>query len=303
MFSKEVFLKEITPCLWFDGNAEEAVNFYVSLFNNSKIANVSRYGDAGAAVSGQPKGSIMTMIFRLEGQPFMALNGGPEFKFSPAISFFVNCKTEKEIDGLWKKLSEGATVLMELGKYPFSEKFGWLQDKFGISWQLMINDRSQRIVPFLTFVGDQFGKAEDAINLYTSLFPNSGTERVERYEKGEQDKEGAIKHAVFRLNGQDFMAMESSRSHQFTFTHAISFMVMCENQAEVDHFWNKLSKDGQEEPCGWLQDKFGVSWQIIPLVLPELLQDPDRKKAEKVMKAMLQMKKIDINALKQAYES
>ena len=296
-------MKEITPCLWFDGNAEEAVNFYVSLFSNSKIGSESRYGDSGAEVSGQPKGSIMTMTFRLEGQPFMALNGGPEFKFNPAISFFVNCKTEKEIDGLWKKLSEGATVLMELGKYPFSEKFGWLQDKFGISWQLMIHDGSQKIVPFLTFVGDQFGKAEEAMNLYTSLFPNSGTENVERYAKGEQDKEGAIKHAVFRLNEQDFMAMESSRSHQFTFSHAISFMVNCENQSEVDHFWNKLSKDGQEEPCGWVLDKFGVSWQIVPIVLPELLQDPDRKKAEKVMKAMLQMKKIDINALKQAYDS
>lgn len=295
-------MKEITPCLWFDKNAEEAVNFYVSLFNNSKIGSVSRYGESGAAVSGQPKGSVMTMTFRLEGQPFMALNGGPEFKFSPAISFFVNLKTEKEIDGLWKKLSEGATVLMELGKYPFSEKFGWLQDKFGISWQLMISDRSQKIVPFLTFVGDQFGKAEEAINLYTSLFPNSATERIERYAKGEQDKEGAIKHAVFTLNGQNFMAMESSLSHKFTFTHAISFMVNCENQKEVDHFWDKLSKDGQEEPCGWLQDKFGVSWQIVPIVLPELLQDPDRKKAEKVMKAMLQMKKIDINKLKQAYE-
>ncbi|MCI0442123.1 VOC family protein [bacterium] len=296
-------MKEITPCLWFDGNAEEAVNFYVSLFSNSKIGNVSRYGDAGAEVSGQPKGSVMTMTFRLEGQPFLALNGGPEFKFSPAVSFFVNCKTEKEIDGLWEKLSGGATVLMELGKYPFSEKFGWLQDKFGISWQLMISDRSQKIVPFLTFVGDQFGKAEEAINLYTSLFPNSAVERVERYAKGEHDKEGAIKHAVFTLNGQNFMAMESSASHKFTFTHAISFMVNCENQAEVDHFWNKLSKDGKEEPCGWLQDKFGVSWQIVPIVLPELLQDPDRKKAEKVMKAMLQMKKIDINALKQAYDS
>ena len=294
-------MKEITPCLWFDSNAEEAVNFYVSLFSNSKIGKVSRYGDSGAEVSGQPKDTVMTMTFRLEGQPFMALNGGPQFKFSPAISFFVNCKTEKEIDGLWEKLSGGATVLMELGKYPFSEKFGWLQDKFGISWQLMISDRSQKIVPFLTFVGDQFGKAEDAINLYTSLFPNSSTERVERYEKGEHDKEGAIKHAVFTLNGQNFMAMESSASHKFTFTHAISFVVNCENQAEVDQFWSNLSKEGQEEPCGWLQDKFGVSWQIVPIVLPELLQDPDRKKAEKVMKAMLQMKKIDINILKQAY--
>jgi predicted 3-demethylubiquinone-9 3-methyltransferase (glyoxalase superfamily) len=296
-------MKEITPCLWFDKNAEEAVNFYVSTFNNSRIGNVNRYGKSGANVSGQPEGSVMTVTFRLEGQPFLALNGGPEFKFSPAVSFFVSYKTEKEIDDLWKKLSDGATVLMELGKYPFAEKFGWLQDRFGISWQLMISDRQQKIVPFLTFVGDQFGKAEEAINLYTSLFPNSGVERIERYAKGEHDKEGAIKHGVFKINGQNFMAMESSRSHQFTFTLAISFIVNCETQAEVDHFWEKLSQGGEQQPCGWLQDKFGVSWQITPVVLPELLQDPDRNKAEKVMKAMLQMKKIDINKLKQAYES
>jgi predicted 3-demethylubiquinone-9 3-methyltransferase (glyoxalase superfamily) len=296
-------MKEITPCLWFDKNAEEAVNFYVSTFNNSKIGKVNRYGESGANASGQPKGSVMTVTFRLEGQPFLALNAGPEFKFSPAVSFFVSYKTEKEIDDLWKKLSEGATVLMELGKYPFAEKFGWLQDRFGISWQLMISDRQQKIVPFLTFVGDQFGKAEEAINLYTSLFPNSGTERIERYAKGERDKEGAIKHGVFKLNDQNFMAMESSASHQFKFTHAISFIVNCETQAEVDHFWEKLSQGGQEEQCGWLQDKFGVSWQITPIILPELLQDPDRSKAEKAMKAMLQMKKIDINKLKQAYES
>jgi predicted 3-demethylubiquinone-9 3-methyltransferase (glyoxalase superfamily) len=296
-------MKQITPCLWFDNNVEEAVNFYVSLFNNSKIGSVSRYGDAGAAASGRPKGSVMTMTFQLEGQPFLALNGGPAFKFTPAISFFVNCKTEKEIDGLWKKLSEGATVLMELGKYPFAEKFGWLQDRFGLSWQLMISDRSQKIVPFLTFVGDQFGKAEEALNFYTPLFSNSRIERTERYEKGEPDQEGAIKHAVFKLNGQDFMAMESSLSHQFTFTPAISFVVNCENQSEVDQYWDKLSQGGRLDQCGWLQDKFGVSWQITPTILPELLQDPDRTKAEKVMKAMLQMKKIEINKLKEAYES
>jgi predicted 3-demethylubiquinone-9 3-methyltransferase (glyoxalase superfamily) len=295
-------MKEISACLWFDNNIEEAVNFYVSIFNNSKIGNISRYGDAGAEVSGQPKGSIMTMTFQLEGQPFLGLNGGPEFKFSPAISFFVNCRNEKEIDDLWNKFSEGATVLMELGKYPFAEKFGWLQDRFGLSWQFMISDLDQKIVPFLTFVGDQFGKAQEAINLYTSVFPNSGIQRTERYAKGEHDKEGAIKHAVFTLNGKSFMAMESSASHQFTFTHGVSFILYCENQQEVDRFSDKLSEGGELEQCGWVKDRFGVSWQVTPTILPELLQDPDRSKSEKVMKAMLQMRKIDINKLKEAYE-
>lgn len=295
-------MKEITPCLWFDDNAEEAVNFYTSIFNNSKIGSVSRYGDSGAAAAERPKGSVMTMTFRLEGQPFMALNGGPIFKITPAISFFVNCKTEKETDDLWKKLSEDGVVFMELDKYPFSEKFGWVQDKFGVSWQLMLADRPQKIVPFFTFVGDQFGRAEEALNFYTSLFPDSNVQRTERYAKGEQDQEGAIKHAVFRLNGQDFMAMESSAAHQFTFSHGISFLVNCVNQQEIDQLWDKLSQAGEIEQCGWLKDKFGVSWQIVPVILQELLKDPDPKKSERVMRAMLQMKKIDINTLKHAYE-
>ena len=171
-------MQKITPCLWFDDNAEEAVNFYISVFSaadgsasdgkNSKILNVTRYGEAGAEVSGRPKGTVMTITFQLEGQGFMALNGGPVFKFNEAISFMVNCNTQEEVDDLWEKLSEG---------------------------------------------GD---------------------------EKAQQ--------------------------------------------------------------CGWLKDKYGVSWQIVLIVLGGILQDKDTDKSERVMKAMFQMKKIDIKGLKQAYE-
>ena len=159
-------MQKITPFLWFDDKAEEAVSFYTSIFKNSKIGKIARYGDAGAQVSGRPKGTVMTMAFQLEGQEFVALNGGPQFKFTEAISFVVNCQT----------------------------------------------------------------------------------------------------------------------------------------QEEVDKYWNKLSAGGQEVQCGWLKDKYGLSWQIVPTILGEMLSDPDPKKAERVMKAMLQMKKIDIKGLKQAYE-
>ncbi len=161
-------MKEITPCLLFDNQAEEAVKFYVSIFDNSKIRTVTRYGESGAEASGRPKGTVMTVAFQLEGQDFLALKGGPIFRFSEAVSFIVNCKTQEEIDRLWEKLSEG---------------------------------------------GD---------------------------EKAQQ--------------------------------------------------------------CGWLKDKYGLSWQIVPAVLGEMLQDRDPKKSERVMKAMLQMKKIDIRALKEAYQ-
>ena len=159
-------MKKITPCLWFDNQAEDAANFYISIFKKSKIINIARYGEEGAKVSEKSEGTVMTVTFLLEGQEFMALNGGPQFKFSEAISFVVNCRTQKEIDAFWKKLSEG----------------------------------------------------------------------------------------------------------------------------------------GEEGPCGWLKDRYGVSWQIVPIVLGEMLQDKDTRKSEKVMKAMLQMKKLDIKVLKKAFE-
>ena len=123
-------MQKFTPCLWFDDNAEEAVKFYTSIFRNSKIKAVTHYGEPGAAASGRPKGSVLTVLFQLDGQEFLALNGGPHFKFSPAISFIANCGTQKEIDELWKKLSEGGET----------EQCGWLRDKFGVSWQIVPAD-------------------------------------------------------------------------------------------------------------------------------------------------------------------
>ena len=155
-------MQKITPFLWLDGNAEEAMRFYVSIFKDSKVGKITRYGDAGPG----PKGSVMTVTFQLEGQEFYALNGGPTFKLTPAISFFVDCKTQEEVDALWEKLSEG----------------------------------------------------------------------------------------------------------------------------------------GKKDQCGWLHDKFGVSWQIVPTVLMDLLNDPDPAKSQRVMKAMMQMDKLDIAGLKKAAE-
>lgn len=295
-------MKKINPFLWFDHQAEEAVNFYQSIFKNSMVLNVSRYGEEGAKVSGMDEGAVMTIMFTLEGQEFIALNGGPHFKFTPAISFFVNCDTREEVDELWQKLSEGGNVLMGLDQYPFSERFGWVADRYGISWQLNWGSRKQKITPFFMYVGDQKGKAEEAIHMYTSIFKHSGIEEIERYGEGDAEPEGTIKRAIFALNGQEFMAIDSSWDHLFTFTPAISFFVNCESQDEVDECWDKLSAGGEEGECGWLKDQYGVSWQIVPTELNRLLNDADPIKARNVMKAMLQMKKIDIDHLKKAYE-
>ena len=300
-------MQKITPFLWFDSNAEEAVNFYTSIFKNSKIGSVARYDEAGSKASGRPKGSVMTTSFQLDGYHFTAINGGPHFKINPSISFFVTYESEAEIDKLWKKLNDGGFVLMDLQKYEWSEKYGWVQDKFGVSWQLFLGNKKdvgQTFTPSLLFVGNQHGRAEEAVKFYTSVFKDSSIAGIMKFETGENEPEGTVKHAQFKLNNEVFMAMDSSLDHPFTFNEAISFVVDCKDQAEVDFFWNKFTSDGgQESMCGWLKDKFGVSWQIVPKVLIEMLSDKDAKKSQNVMQAMLQMKKIIIKDLEKAYNS
>jgi predicted 3-demethylubiquinone-9 3-methyltransferase (glyoxalase superfamily) len=296
-------MQKITPFLWFDDNAEEAVNFYTSLFKNSRIGKTSRYDEAGGGAAGRPAGSLMTVDFYLDGQEFAAMNAGPVFKFNPSISFFVVLEDEKEVDNLWNKLLDGGKVLMEYQKYDWAEKYGWLEDRFGLSWQISFGKKSdvgQTVTPSLLFVGSQFGKAEEAVKLYTSVFNNSEIMGIMKNPSGDN----SVLHAQFKLNSQVFMAMDSNEDHNFNFNEAISFVVNCDNQEEVDYFWNKLTSDGgAESMCGWLKDKFGVSWQITPTILPWYLTDKDPKKSQAVMKAMLQMKKIDIAALEKAYKA
>ena len=297
-------MQKITPFLWFDKETEEAMNFYISSFKNSKIVSIKRYPDEvlNEHMEGM-QGKVLTGVFQLNGYQIMALDGGPIFKFNPSISFFVTCETEEEIDELWEKLSEGGTVRMEFQKYPFAEKFGWVSDKYGVDWQLMLNHKKQSISPALLFTQDKYGKTEEAVKFYTSLFPNSSITTMQKRgsEHPEPEKEGTVEYASFKLHGQDFNAMES-QGHQFTFNEAISFYVNCETQEEVDKLWKSLSAVPESEQCGWLKDKYGVSWQIVPKALTELMNDPDQEKANQVMKAMLQMKKIDIAELQRAFE-
>jgi predicted 3-demethylubiquinone-9 3-methyltransferase (glyoxalase superfamily) len=293
--------QKIIPFLWFDYQAEEAVELYLTIFGNSRILSSRRYNEESARVSGRPEGSLMTMEFIIEGQKFMAINGGPVFTFTPAISFFVGCKTKQEVDSLWKQLSSGGKVLMKIDKYPFSERYGWIQDKYGISWQICLGDYEQKITPLLMYAGEQRGNAEEAIKFYMSLFKDSKVVRMEKYGESEGD-EGKVKFASFRIGNQGFMAMDSHNDSPIEFNEAISFFVNCETQKEVDTLWEKLSRGGEIQQCGWLKDKYGVSWQIIPTVLGKMLNDSNEQKSENVMKAMLKMDKIDIKKLKQAYD-
>lgn len=282
-------MQKITPYLWFNNCAEEAMAFYVSAFDDARILSVTRYAD------GPSKGKVLNGAFELAGQQFMALDGDPAFSFTPAISFFVNCATEAEIDALWARLSDGGSVMMPLQAYPFSAKFGWVADKFGVSWQLSLAPRAQKITPFLMFVRDQHGRAEEAMRLYTSLFANSGIDAITH--------EGAtVQHALFHLSGQEFMASDGGLGHDFTFTEAISFFVQVSTQEELDHFWDQLSADPSAEQCGWLKDKYGVSWQIVPSLLNELMSTPDAARSGRVMQALLGMKKLDMAGLQAAWD-
>lgn len=308
-------MQKIAPCLWFDRNCEEAVRFYLTVFPNSRITTLKRYPtDVQIGPMGDMAGQVLTAIFELDGFRFLALDGGPLFKISPAVSFFVNFDPSRmpaaaeALDSMWTKLSEGGTALMPLQEYPFSKRYGWIQDRFGVSWQLILTnpDGEPRpvIVPSQLFTGAVCGRAEEALTFYASVFKNGKLGTVARYPKGmEPNKEGSAMFAEARLFDQWFAAMDSAHGHGFGFSEAVSYSVECEDQAEVDGYWAALTADGgSESMCGWLKDKFGFSWQIVPKRLGELLTDPDKARAGRAMQAMLKMKKLDIRALEAAAE-
>jgi predicted 3-demethylubiquinone-9 3-methyltransferase (glyoxalase superfamily) len=299
---------KIIPNLWFDREAEEAAHFYASLFENSSVGEPLRAAKAGFEIHSLPEGTVMSIPFELAGQRFVGINGGPLFKFNPSISFLVACATKEEVDRLWARLAAGGTALMGLGEYPFSEWYGWTADKYGLSWQVMAMGArpiGSKIIPTLMYTGAQAGHAEAAIRLYTSLFPNSGIGDIDRYGPDEgPDRPGTVRHGSFTLEGQAFAAMDSAIGHDFVFNEAISLMRLCETQPEIDRLWAKLTADGgQESMCGWLKDRFGVSWQIVPAGLEAMLRDPDKQKVERVTNAFLKMRKFDIAELDKAYRN
>ncbi|HZT33765.1 MAG TPA: VOC family protein [Bryobacteraceae bacterium] len=299
-------MQKITPHLWFDKQAREAAEFYVGVFPGSRINSVT-------TLSGTPSGDCDLVSFELAGLPFLAISAGPFFKFNPSVSFHVKCSTKEEVDATWEQLAPGGKVLMPLDTYPFSARYGWLEDRYGLSWQVIHvggNPVVQKLTPALMFVGNVCGKAEEAIHFYASVFQSApgaaGTGETKadvlaRYGKGEEpDNEGTLRYARFSLLGQEFVAMDSAHEHRFAFNEAISFMVPCDTQEEIDDLWGKLSADPKAEQCGWLKDRYGVSWQITPAVMRELMGGGDQKRIERVTQAFLKMKKFDVAALMRA---
>ena len=290
-------MKKIIPHLWFDTQALEAVEFYTSLFSDSGIVSAVTLRDT-------PSGDTPSIRFTLEGQSFHATSAGPLFKLNPSVSLMVNCETEAEVDALWAKLIVGGSALMPLDKYPFSKRYGWLQDRYGLSWQLMLMDEvpEQKIVPCMLFSGAANGLAEEAARHYAALFPDSKVDFVSRYGVGEAESSAAkVNYLAFELAGQKYVAMDNAYDVPFTFSEAFSLMVVCEDQQEIDSYWENLSHMPEAEACGWLKDRFGVSWQIVPQVLDEMMATGSTEQVRSVTEVLLKMKKLDIEALKAAY--
>ena len=288
-------MQKITPHLWFDKEAIEAAEFYTSIFPDSKITHKSTIRDT-------PSGDSDIVAFTVMGYDFMAISAGPLFTINPSISFHARCKTVDEVDALWGPLSAGGAVLMELGEYPFSKRYGWVQDRYGLSWQIIFaeGDFEQRVMPFLMFTQDMCGKAEEAANFYSTIFPDSRAQILDRYTKGEEpDREGTVRYAQLILDGQEFGAMDSAWSHDFKFNEAISLMVNCRDQSEIDYFWGRLSAVPEAEQCGWIKDSYGISWQITPQNMGELMS----RNPAKTTPVMLKMKKIIIADLEKAGEA
>lgn len=299
--------QKITPHLWFDKEAKEAAEFYVAILPDSKITNI-------ATLHNTPSGIVS---FELWGQKFIAFSAGPMFKFTPAVSFMVNFdpllfngsaqEAREKLDQVWERLSEGGTVLMPLDKYPFSQRYGWLQDKYGLSWQLILTnpegDPRPPILPFLMFVGHNVGRAEEASNFYLSVFKNSKMGVVHRYGPNQEpDQAGTLMFTDFMLEDCWFAATDSAHEHNFSFAEAVSFMVSCDTQKEIDDYWEKLSAVPEAEQCGWLKDKFGLSWQITPTAMNEMMSQGTPEQIDRLTQAFMPMKKLDIAKLNQAYE-
>jgi predicted 3-demethylubiquinone-9 3-methyltransferase (glyoxalase superfamily) len=291
-------MQGITPHLWFDTEAVEAARYYCDTFPDSRVTSV-------VTLPGTPSGDTDMVAFELFGQPFMAISAGPLFRFNPSVSFAVACETADEVDRYWQRLSPGGSVLMELGSYPFSDRYGWTTDRYGLSWQVSLAPEGQvgqRITPSLLFVGDVCGQAEEAIRTYTSVFPDSGVDMVVPYgPDAAPNAAGDTMYAAFRLAGQQFAAMDSALDHDHGFNEAISFLVNCDDQGEIDHYSDALSAVPEAEQCGWIKDRFGLSWQISPADLDQMMTGGTPDQIARVTEAFLAMKRFDLAALQRAY--
>nr|WP_283409793.1 VOC family protein [Anoxynatronum buryatiense] len=291
-------MNKIMTHLWFDKEAVEVGEFYLKVFENSRLLSQTKIPET-------PSGDVDSVTLAIEDHNLMMISAGPFFKVNPSVSFMVSCTSKAEVNRYWEAFIEGGQVMMPLDTYPFSQLYGWVEDKFGVSWQLMyVGDApvNAKIRPSLMFVGENCGRAEEAIKYYTQMFRRAEVKAVSRYGDGfPPNKPEMLNFAEFLLEGQSFSIMDSAYDHEFNFSEGISFIVNCDTQEEIDYYWEVLSADPSAEQCGWLKDQFGVSWQIVPTAMNDMMATSDPETLQRVTKAFLQMKKFDLAELEKAY--
>lgn len=299
-------MQRIVTHLWFDKEAKAAAEFYVATFGGD-----SRM-DSVRTLEGTPSGSVDIVDFQVLNHHVQAISAGPYFKISPAISFMVNFDSVQDpdavarIDQVWAALAEGGRILMPIDRYSWSERYGWVEDKYGMSWQLILTkpegEERPFILPSLLFVNQRYGQAEAAADFYLSVFQPSKLGMRVKYGVGQEpNKEGTVMFSDFQLLGTWMTAMDGSGEHAFDFGEAVSFVVSCETQEEIDYYWNKLSAVPESEQCGWLKDKYGVSWQIVPAAIERMTREGNPEQVQRVTAAFLSMKKFDIAVLEAIY--
>jgi predicted 3-demethylubiquinone-9 3-methyltransferase (glyoxalase superfamily) len=301
MGSRRNTISSITPCLWFDHAAEEAVAFYAAAFSDAVVHNIIRYPSEGlAAFQQNMAGEVLTIEFEIAGQALMALNAGDNFSFNESISFMVSFDASADpdarhnLDELWNTLIDGGSALMPLDEYGFSPRFGWLRDRFGLNWQLILTDPAGEprpmVIPALMFGGPVQNRAAEATEYYRSVFEESRLDTDSRYtEQTGPATPGSVMFSDFQLRDQWFVAMDAAGVQHASFTEAVSFVVPCADQAEIDYYWAALSAVPDAEQCGWCKDKFGVSWQITPANINELMKRPG------AFEKLMAMKKLEID--------
>lgn len=290
---------QIIPHLWFEKDAKEAVSFYVDLFVDSKINEIRPYKN--------PLIEETEIIhFELIGQKFEAINAGPDYKFNPSTSLMVECDTIERVDKIWKALSQDAEILLPLKEYPYNEYYGWLVDRFGLSWQIMMRHNTklkQRIIPCLLFSKNDVGNAYDAMMHYASIFKNAEILTIQEYESERSlPTLGKISHALFHLNEYVFVTMDNNTEDDYQLNSALSFIIYCDSQKEIDYYWRKLSENKRNNSIGWLQDQYGVTWRILPKKLKQMMIEGTVEQQDRVIESLRKMKKVNIKEIEKAYQ-
>lgn len=301
--------QKIVPNIWCNRNVEQAGAFYAETFENASFEVDSRYPEEGLLDFQKDfVGDPLTGSLKISGYELRLINGGAEFAPNPSVSFMLNFDpllfdgdegvARASLDLLWQRLSDGGFVMMPLGEYPFSPHYGWVQDRFGVSWQLMLTDPAGDprpfIMPSLLFSDRAQNRAGEAVDHYLEVFADFeggaqlGTRVLYEAPQGPAVP-GSVLFSDFRLGEQWFVAMDSAVEQPFSFGYGISLEVKCDGQSELDRLWERLSAVPEAEQCGWLLDRFGLGWQIVPANMDELMQRSG------AYGKMMQMKKIVID--------